>query len=168
MQRSIILVHAFAVNPRCFQLKKAPIHDKISCKYVVVEGVVVQLKKDMAFVMQKDAYAFHMMNLIDYLVGNTDRHWGNWGFLVSNDTNRLEKLYPLMDFNKSFLSYDTLDGARCQASSRKLTQREAAIEAVRAVGLNQIAEVKAEWFKDATTRDMFFRRLEAVRSTQTK
>ena len=116
-----------------------------------------------AFVLKKDARAFHMMNLIDYLVGNTDRHWGNWGFLVSNDTNRLEKLYPLMDFNKSFLAYDTIDGARCQTSSRKLSQREAAIEAVRAVGLNQIAEVEPMWFEDSATREMFFRRLDAVK-----
>ena len=42
-----------------------------------------------------------------------------------------------MDFNKSFLAYDTIDGARCQTSSRKLSQCEAAIEAVRAAGLNQ-------------------------------
>ena len=54
----------------------------------------------------------------------------------------LEKLYPLMDFNKSFLSYDTIDGARCQTSSRRLSQREAALEAIRAVGLNRIAEVR--------------------------
>ena len=47
-----------------------------------------------------------------------------------------------MDFNKSFLSYDTVDGARCQTSSRRLSQRETAQEAVRAVGLNRIAEVR--------------------------
>lgn len=22
---------------------------------------------------------YYMMNIVDYLVGNTDRHWGNWG-----------------------------------------------------------------------------------------
>ncbi len=60
-----------------------------------------------------------------------------------------------MDFSKSFLSYDTIDGARCQTSSRRLSQREAALEAVRAVGLNQIDEVRV--------RDMFFRRLETVK-----
>jgi hypothetical protein len=64
-----------------------------------------------------------------------------------------------MDFNKSFLAYDTVDGARCQTSRRKLSQQEAAIEAVRTVGLNQIAEIKPEWFEDHATRDMFFRRL---------
>ena len=64
-----------------------------------------------------------------------------------------------MDFNKAFLAYDTVDGARCQTSRRKLSQQEAAIEAVRTVGLNQIAEIKPEWFEDQATRDMFFRRL---------
>ena len=133
----------------------------VSMEAVDVYCVNHELDRD-AFVLEKDAYAFHMMNLIDYLVGNTDRHWGNWGFLVSNNTNRLEKLYPLMDFNKSFLAYDTIDGARCQTSSRKLSQREAAIEAVRAVGLNQIAEIKPEWFEDAAQWQMFCKRLAVV------
>ena len=116
-----------------------------------------------AFVLEKDAYAYHMMNIVDYLVGNTDRHWGNWGFLVSNDTNRLEKLHPLMDFNKAFLAYDTLDGALCQTNAKRQSQREAALEAVRAVGLNQIAEVKAEWFDDPARWQMFCRRLEELK-----
>lgn len=134
----------------------------VSMEAVDVYCVNHELDRD-AFVLKKDAYAYHMMNLIDYLVGNTDRHWGNWGFLVSNDTNRLEKLYPLMDFNKSFLAYDTIDSARCQTSARQLSQREAAFEAVRAVGLNQIEEIKPEWFENPTVRDMFFRRLDAVK-----
>lgn len=134
----------------------------VSMEAVDVYCVNHELDRD-AFVLKKDAYAYHMMNLIDYLVGNTDRHWGNWGFLVSNDTNRLEKLYPLMDFNKSFLAYDTLDGALCQTNAKKQSQREAAIEAVRAVGLNQIAEVKPEWFEDATQWQMFCNRLAIVK-----
>ena len=134
----------------------------VSMETVDVYCVNHGLNRD-AFVLKKDAFAYYMMNLIDYLVGNTDRHWGNWGFLVSNDTNKLEKLYPLMDFNKSFLSYDTIDGARCQTSSRKLSQREAALEAVRAVGLNQIAEIKPEWFEDALRWQMFCNRLAIIK-----
>ena len=116
-----------------------------------------------AFVLKKDAYAYHMMNLIDYLVGNTDRHWGNWGFYADNRTNELTKLYPLMDFNKAFLAYDTLDGARCQTNAKKQTQREAAIEAVRAVGLNQVREVEREWFEDSLLWQRFYNRLETVK-----
>ena len=46
-----------------------------------------------------------------------------------------------MDFNKAFQAYDTIEGARCQTASKNRSQREAAEEAVRRVGLNQIAEV---------------------------
>ena len=93
-----------------------------------------ELDRD-AFVLQKDAYSYHMMNLIDYLVGNTDRHWGNWGFLVDNRTNRLGKLHPLMDFNKAFLAYDSIEGARCLPNAERQSQLDAAIEAVRQVGM---------------------------------
>ena len=116
------------------------------------------------YVLRKDGYSFHMMNLIDYLVGNTDRHWGNWGFCVDNGTNRLAGLHPLMDFNKSFLAYDTLDGAQCRTSTKRISQREAALEAVLAVGINQIAPIQPEWFPSQTWRDMFFRRLDFMRT----
>lgn len=36
----------------------------------------------MDYVLRLDGYGYYMMNIIDYLVGNTDRHWGNWGILV--------------------------------------------------------------------------------------
>ena len=127
-------VESVAYEPDIFEGKavsRSRIITSEDASLVSVEAVEVycanhELDRD-AFVLKKDAYAYHMMNLIDYLVGNTDRHWGNWGFLVSNDTNKLEKLYPMMDFNKAFLAYDTIDGARCQTCSRKLSQREAAI-----------------------------------------
>ena len=81
---------------------------------------------------------FHRMNIIDYLIGNTDRHWANWGFRVDNETNKLGKLYPLMDFNRSFRSYDTIDGARCLTTKEICSQKEAAIIGVRKVGLGMV------------------------------
>lgn len=88
--------------------------------------------KSSSFVLKKDSYAYHMMNL--------------------------------MDFNKSFLSYDTLDGARCQTCARRISQKEAALEAVCTVGVNQVAKVGAEWFARPEIREMFFRRLETVKA----
>ena len=82
-----------------------------------------------------------MMNIIDYLIGNTDRHWGNWGFWVINRENRLGKLYPLMDFNRAFHSYDTLDGDSCLTVRDPISQKDAAILGVKAVGLNLIREL---------------------------
>lgn len=89
------------------------------------------------------------MNILDYLIGNTDRHPENWGFLVDNKTNEYVSLYPLMDFNQAFLSYDNLEGANCQTVlPRHLTQREAAIEAVEQIGLRQIKEMDMSRFEN--------------------
>ena len=116
-----------------------------------------------AMILQYDLYGYHMMNIIDYLVGNTDRHWGNWGFLIDNATNLPIKLHPLMDFNKSFLAYDTLEGGRCLTVEKMMSQLEAALEGVQCVGLNQVREVSPEWFSDEAIRKMFFARLERLR-----
>ena len=52
------------------------------------------------------------------------------------------KLHKLMDFNRAFYSYDTLDGANCQTVFwEKMTQKEAAVQAVKKIGLNQISEI---------------------------
>ena len=89
-------------------------------------------------ILELDAHGYYMMNILDYLVGNTDRHWENWGLLVDNETNQPIRLHDLMDFNKAFQQYDTLDGANClTVGKRHLSQREAAMEAVKKIGLNQ-------------------------------
>ncbi|MBR0218349.1 MAG: hypothetical protein IJQ33_04020 [Clostridia bacterium] len=105
------------------------------------------------------------MNIIDYLIGNTDRHWGNWGFLVDNRTNKPLCLFPLMDFNKAFQAYDTLEGSRCLTASKSMSQMEAAQEAVRQIGLNQREEVIKEWFSDPAQGEMFQKRLDVLRAT---
>lgn len=114
------------------------------------------------FVLGLDKHNYYMMNLIDYLVGNTDRHWGNWGLLVDNSNNRPVSLHRLMDFNQSFLSYDTLDGANCQtAFGRHMTQKEAALQAVNEIGLNQSDEIKRSFFTELPQYfEMFERRLQ--------
>ena len=114
---------------------------------------------------QIDAVTYYGMNILDYLTGNTDRHPENWGFYVDNSNNKYTELYPLMDFNQCFGSYDTIDGANCQTVfPRKMTQREAAIEAVKKVGLRQIKEVNMDWFGEWTKEaEMFLKRLEELK-----
>ena len=116
-----------------------------------------------SLVLEKDSYNYYMMNVLDYLIGNTDRHWGNWGFLVDNKTNTLLKLHPLMDFNKAFTSYDGISGAMCLTTKETMTQMQAAIEAVHQIGLNQTAEIQESWFYDKKVKEMFFKRLDVLR-----
>lgn len=86
-----------------------------------------------------------MMNILYYLVGNTDRHWKNWGLLVDNETNKPVRLHDLMDFNRAFQQYDTMDGANClTVGKRHLSQREAAMEAVGKIGLNQKYDINKD------------------------
>lgn len=112
-------------------------------------------------ILKLDAYHYHMMNILDYLIGNTDRHWGNWGLLNDNMTNKPISLHPLMDFNRAFQAYTDLDGAGCLPEfPRRVTQREAALEAVKKTGLNQIKEIRKEWFGE---RQYLFEMLEERR-----
>lgn len=71
-----------------------------------------------------------------------------------------------MDFNQSFYSYDTLDGANCQTVlPEKMTQREAAIEAVKQIGLRQIKEVYLGLFEGHKEwTNMFIQRLKILKS----
>lgn len=112
-------------------------------------------------VRKLDAAAYYGMNILDYLTGNVDRHRENWGLWVDNDTNEPISLHPLMDFNQCFGAYDTIDGANClTVGSRRLSQRQAAIEAVQAIGLPQLREVDLSVFGEHTAEaEMFSRRL---------
>ena len=105
-----------------------------------------------------------MMNIIDYLVGNIDRHWGNWGFEINNDNNKPEKLYSLMDFNKSFNAYDNIEGSSCQTTKDNISQKEAAIIAVKEIGLNQISEINRCWFNNPNDWEMFNKRLNILKN----
>jgi hypothetical protein len=42
---------------------------------------------------------FYKMLLLDGLIGNTDRHLGNWGILIDANTNQLMGFHPLFDHN---------------------------------------------------------------------
>lgn len=165
---------------QCFDVPQVAYEEYCYDGEVVTQSIIVTSKQySMVSKMAFDVYAinndldtieecihldpivYYGMNILDYLVGNTDRHPENWGFLIDNATNQPVSLYPLMDFNMSFQTYDKLDGANCQTvGSRKLTQREAAIEAVQAIGLRQIRDIDLAIFEGMDQeRKMFQLRL---------
>ena len=71
-----------------------------------------------------------------------------------------------MDFNKAFGAYDTIEGANCLTSEKKQTQKEAALEAVSKIGLNQTREIESTWFKDSQRYTMFIQRLELLKQCE--
>lgn len=137
-----------------FDGEKVSISDNITSKeYSIVSMEAFEIysqnhnRNTKKYIMGLDRHNYYMMNIVDYLVGNTDRHWGNWGVLVRNSNNKPVRLHKLMDFNQAFHAYDSLEGANCQTVFREhLTQREAALQAVKKVGLNQVKEVRRECF----------------------
>ena len=71
-----------------------------------------------------------------------------------------------MDFNQSFLAYDTIDGANCQTVyPKRQNQREAALEAVQKIVLRQIRDVDLAWFEDMEKEaEMFRRRMDELKA----
>lgn len=134
----------------------------VSIEYIDVYCANHNINRE-EFVLEKDSDSFYMMNIIDYLIGNTDRHWGNWGFFVDNTNNKLLNLHPLMDFNKAFMNYDKIEGGRCQTTKDNLSQMDAAVIAVKKIGLNQITEVKKEWFSNSKWYEMFNKRIDVLK-----
>lgn len=118
------------------------------------------------YILSFDKHNYYMMNIIDFLVGNTDRHWGNWGVLVRNSNNKPVRLYDLMDFNQAFHSYDSLDGSNCQTMfGEHISQKDAAVRAVKKIGLNQIKEVNKACFNELPQfYDMFCERLAILKA----
>ena len=118
------------------------------------------------YILSLDKHNYYMMNIVDYLMGNTDRHWGNWGVLVHNSNNKPVRLYDLMDFNQAFNSYDDIEGANCQTMfGEHVSQKEAAIKSVEKIGLNQVKEVNKESFNELPQfYEMFCKRLELLKS----
>lgn len=53
--------------------------------------------------------SFKEMIVFDAIISNTDRHFGNFGFLVDNNTNKIIKPAPLFDHGNSLLSLIGLD-----------------------------------------------------------
>lgn len=56
--------------------------------------------------------AFHDMLVFDALIMNTDRHFGNFGFLVDSQNNQIIAPAPLFDHGNSLLNYAGKDSLK--------------------------------------------------------
>lgn len=51
------------------------------------------------YCLEQWGHLFASIPILDYIIVNTDRHTQNYGFLMNNNTGKLEKIAPLFDFN---------------------------------------------------------------------
>ncbi|WP_163535142.1 hypothetical protein [Helicobacter suis] len=70
--------------------------------YDCIEDTTLLLKKNTAKIIAKikqiyGVYAFEDLLLFDTLIGNTDRHLGNFGMLIDNNTNEFVRPAPIFD-----------------------------------------------------------------------
>lgn len=56
------------------------------------------------YCLNKFGSSFANITIIDYIIANTDRHDGNYGFLMDNTTGELFSVAPLFDHNLSLVS----------------------------------------------------------------
>ena len=78
-----------------------------------------------------DEQSYYEMQIADYILNNSDRHVGNWGFCFDINENKLGKLYPLMDHDHAFDEEDEIlsqtwegktlfEAAKCSQEKLKL------------------------------------------------
>lgn len=110
----------------------------VKCKCITTEELSIITWEDYQIYCEKnslDPYnilkdenrkAYAQMQVADYLLHNSDRHEGNWGFYVDNGSGEIIRLHPLLDHDQAFSASETL---RSQTSEREETLLDAAVNA---------------------------------------
>ena len=129
-----------------------------------------QKKNAIEEVKKIDLDGYYKMNVMTYLIGNSDNHDGNWGFYRDNETGKLTSLHPLFDFNYAFDNYSTPDGGWCIPECITFfgqeedgdtpfratkTQKEAALEAMQHVTITQLRPVTKDMFLSTADFEVF-------------
>ena len=79
-------------------------HTKISVSKCFTSkdiGYVTAGDMNQNYDIDTNCYEYDIMNLCDYLVGNSDRHQDNWGYIF-NDKREIIGFAPIFDFNHAF------------------------------------------------------------------
>ena len=119
-------------------------------------------KKDLNFFDEAkkiDTEMFYKTIVVDYLIANSDRHGGNWGFYMNNQTGKLTCMHPLFDHNNAFdqAFMDDPEGGICQLLPGK-TQRQAALYAIKHCDFRCIKPIQKSMFLDEKMYRTFMER----------
>lgn len=104
----------------------------VKSKNIATEDIAIFSFEDFAVYAERngfnpfDYYAeyyprqYSEMIVADFILGNSDRHEGNYGFFMDNNTGEILSPYPLMDHDRIFDS-----DFYCQTVDKKMKQKQA-------------------------------------------
>lgn len=106
-----------------------------------------------------DPEMFYKTIVADYLLANSDRHSGNWGFYMNNRTGKIVRMHPLFDHNNAFDAEFMADpnGGACQLMPG-FSQRDAALYAIKRCDVRCLKPVSREIFLTKAMYECFVRR----------
>jgi len=106
-----------------------------------------------------DQDGYYKMQIMTYLIGDLDKHDGNWGFFRDNTTGKLKCIHPMFDFNCAFEGYYEKDGGWCIAEEIDIplgdgefdfrptkTQKQVALEGISQVSIHQVHPISRDMF----------------------
>lgn len=107
------VLHKIASKERLQKIKDAK-EEIVKCKIISSEQLALVPWEDFQmycayhdmdefeYIRQYDPDSYYTMQIVDYILGNEDRHGANFGFFMDNQTGKLLHLYPLMDHDHAF------------------------------------------------------------------
>lgn len=94
-------------------------HSYIPVGYLVTQGGMDAVKKYYDELGPEFTEALEDMFVLDGLICNTDRHFGNFGVMVDSHTNKILRPAPLFDHGNSLFNYAAPDDLVSEKTFRK-------------------------------------------------
>ena len=91
---------------------------------IVRDGGMQAVRKFYISLGEQFEQALNEMIIFDALIFNTDRHFGNFGFLIDSATNKIIAPAPLFDHGNSLLNFAGVDALKDQTSICKYAETQ--------------------------------------------
>ncbi len=124
----------------------------------------IRTQKDWVAETKKiDAKTFGKMLIVDFIVSNSDRHNGNWGFFMDANTGHLTQCHPLLDHNLAFNKETMHDKEGLQSLTFKwMTKYEAAKSALSYADFQINPEIPRDVFLQPSHAESFLKKCDML------